>query len=248
MASEKATALVLRVVEFSETSSIVTLFTREFGKLSAIAKGARRLKGPFESALDLLALCRIVFRPKAPGILDLLTEAKLERRFRPYGRDLTGLYAAYYVAELITELTEEHDPHPELFDLADAILAGLAQGDPVAPLVLQFELGTLSALGHLPSLEQCAECGQVVQEGPRKAFGPLDGGVLCRRCRIGKRHVVSVSDGVMRTLERYANSADARSSQDAGDAANGELRAVMNHYLSHLVGHKLRMHEWTVEG
>ncbi len=83
MSSEKATALVLKVVEFSETSSVVTLFTREFGKIHALAKGARRPKGPFESALDLLALCRIVFLRKSSGALDLLTEAKLERRFRP---------------------------------------------------------------------------------------------------------------------------------------------------------------------
>ena len=56
MSSEKASAIVIRAVEFSETSLVVTLFTREFGKLGALAKGARRLKGPFESALDLLAL------------------------------------------------------------------------------------------------------------------------------------------------------------------------------------------------
>ncbi|HEY2826636.1 MAG TPA: recombination protein O N-terminal domain-containing protein, partial [Pirellulales bacterium] len=72
MSSEKATALVLKVVEFSETSSIVTLFTSEFGKIQALAKGARRPKGPFESALDLLALCRIVFLRKSSGALDLL--------------------------------------------------------------------------------------------------------------------------------------------------------------------------------
>ncbi len=67
MSAEKTLALVLRVVEFSETSLIVTLFTRDFGKVRGLAKGARRPKGPFESALDLRSLCRIVFlrnRPK----------------------------------------------------------------------------------------------------------------------------------------------------------------------------------------
>ena len=82
MPTEKAIALVLRVVEFSETSSIVTLLTREFGKVRGLAKGARRPKGPFESALDLLSLCRIVFLRKSSDALDLLTEAKLEWRFR----------------------------------------------------------------------------------------------------------------------------------------------------------------------
>src|SRR6202158_5112977 len=125
MSSGKATALVLRVVEFSETSSIVTLFTREFGKIHGLAKGARRPKGLFESALDLLALCRIVFLRKSSGALDLLTEAKLQRRFRPRGRDLSSLYAGYYVAELLTELTDDYDPHPELFDAAAETLRAL---------------------------------------------------------------------------------------------------------------------------
>src|SRR5512136_1851975 len=115
MASEKTSAIVIRAVDFSETSLIVTLFTRDFGKIGALAKGARRLKSPFESALDLLALCRIVFLHKSSEALDLMTEAKLVRRFRPPGRSLPALYAAYYVAELLGAMTDDDDPHPELF-------------------------------------------------------------------------------------------------------------------------------------
>ncbi len=81
MSSEKTLAIVVRVVEFSESSCVVTLFTRDFGKVGALAKGARRPKSSFESALDLLAVCRIVFLHKSSDTLDLLTEAKLERRF-----------------------------------------------------------------------------------------------------------------------------------------------------------------------
>src|SRR5437762_14118142 len=113
MSTEKAEALVLRVIEFSETSSVVTLFTREFGKVHGLAKGARRPKGPFQSALDLLARVRLVFLRKSSEALDLLTEAKLERRFRSPGRDLSCLYGAYYVAELLNELTHDGDPHAE---------------------------------------------------------------------------------------------------------------------------------------
>jgi DNA repair protein RecO (recombination protein O) len=140
MSTEKATAIVLRVVEFSETSSVVTLFTREFGKVRALAKGARRPKGPFESALDLLALCRVVFLRKSSDTLDLLTEAKLERRFRPAGGELSNLYAAYYVAELLNDLTDDYDSHPELFDAADETLAALRTSSAVPPVLLRFEL------------------------------------------------------------------------------------------------------------
>lgn len=245
MSAEKATAIVLRVVPFSETSSVVTLFSREFGKLRGLAKGARRPKGPFEAALDLLAVCRLVFLPKSSDALDLLTEAKLLRRFRPPGRDLAPLYAGYYVAELLSELTHDHDPHERLYDAADEVLAGLADGGPVASLVLRFELTALRLLGHLPSLDRCVGCGRAVEARGRIAFGQLAGGVLCGGCRAGHRNVVSVSAGVIETLGRFADeNSDSWRETEIEARTRGELRAVLNHYFSQLVGRKLRMHDY----
>ena len=141
MEAQKAIGIVLRTVAFSETSLVVTLFTREHGKIGALAKGARRLKGPFESALDLLAVCRIVFLRKSFETLDILTEAKLVRRFRTAGRDLSGLYAAYYVIELLDGLTEKYEPQADLFDLADETLLGLSAAEPLARWELDIPLG-----------------------------------------------------------------------------------------------------------
>ncbi|MCE2811511.1 MAG: DNA repair protein RecO [Planctomycetaceae bacterium] len=116
MSLEKTDAIVLKTVEWSETSLVVTLFTKDFGKISAIAKGARRLKSPFESALDLLSLSSVVFLKKSGESLDLLTEAKLLRRFRSAQVGLLPLYCGYYASELIHALTENHEPIPGLLD------------------------------------------------------------------------------------------------------------------------------------
>src|SRR5690242_1333292 len=67
MSAEKAVALVLRTTDWSESSRIATLWTREFGKVRVLAKGGRRLKSNFENALDLLTLCGIVFLRKSSG-------------------------------------------------------------------------------------------------------------------------------------------------------------------------------------
>ena len=245
MPAEKATAIVLRTVEFSESSLVVTLFTREGGKVRALAKGGRRLKGPFESAIDLLALCRIVFLRKSSDALDLLTEAKLQRRFRPAGRDLSSLYAGYYVAELLSGLTDDYDPHPELFDLADQTLQALAAGQPVARMVLRFELGTLRILGHLPSLDACVQCGFEVRATGRVAFGQLDGGVLCAKCRGGRRQVASVSAGALRTMAQLADP-HSRSWRriEIGTTSHGEIRGLLNHYIANLLGHRPRMQQY----
>lgn len=242
---EKATAIVIRAVEFSETSLVVTLFTREFGKIAALAKGGRRLKGPFESALDLLALCRIVFLHKSSDALDLLTEAKLLRRFRPEGRELSGLYAAYYVAELLGELTDDDDPHPELFDLADETLAALATGRSVAKWTLRFELGALKLLGHMPSLDRCVECGAAVTATGRVPFGQLDGGVLCPNCRAGKKEVALVSAGALRAMAQLAETHGATWQRMEMDSRSlGELRGLLNRYVTHLLGRRPRLQEY----
>src|SRR6516162_10767599 len=81
VAAEKALALVLRTTDWSETSRIATLWTREFGKVRGLAKGGRRLKSSFETALDLLTVCSIVLLCKSSGTLDLLTEAQVAQRF-----------------------------------------------------------------------------------------------------------------------------------------------------------------------
>jgi DNA repair protein RecO (recombination protein O) len=245
MPSEKATAIVIRTVEFSETSLVVTLFTREFGKIGALAKGARRLKSPFESALDLLAVCRIVFLHKSSDALDLLTEAKLQRRFRPAGRDLSGLYAGYYVAELLGELTDEDDPHPELFDLADETLAALSAGQRVVQHLVRFELGALRLLGHMPSLRACVECGSPVALAGRIAFGQLDGGVLCPTCREGRKQVVMVSAGALQVMSQLADTdSNAWRRLEIGARNLGEVRGLLNHYFAHLLGKKPRMYEY----
>lgn len=242
MSSEKATALVLRVVEFSETSCVVTLFTREFGKVRALAKGARRPKGPFESALDLLALVRIVFLRKSSDSLDLMTEAKLERRFRPAGGDLSNLYAAYYVAELLNELTDDYDAHEGLFDAADATLTALAAGESVAATIVRFELAALQEVGHLPTLEACANCGGPLDLTGRVPFSQLAGGALCKSCRVGQKQVISISPQAFQTLSRFATD-DAR--QLTLEAKTyGELRGVLNHYWTHLLGRPPRMQRW----
>ena len=240
MSFENATAIVIRTVEFNETSLIVTLLTREMGKVAGLAKGGRRIKGPFDSALDLLSRCRIAFLRKSSDSLDLLTEAKLLRRFRPAGRDLTPWYAGYYIAELLGELTDQYDPHPELFDLTDGTLDALIDGRPVAPHLLHFELQALRLLGHAPALWECVDCGRRVDDRRRVPFGLIDGGVLCPLHRVGKRHVASISSGALELMRQFAAESSDWEQVEIKRGIHGELRGVVNQYMAHLLGRRPR--------
>jgi DNA repair protein RecO (recombination protein O) len=242
MATEKAVGLVLRTTDWSETSRIATIWTRELGKVRALAKGGRRLRSNFESALDLLTLCSIVLLRKSSGGLDLLTEAQVVRRFGRLREDLGALYAAYYVAELLGDWTEENDPHPALFDEAVDVLRELGAspgGAWVGARVMGFELVFLRELGYSPVLEACSECGSELG-GEGLGFSPGSGGVVCPRCRAGKREVRGLSAGAWRMLRALAGQKGAwRGDWEPGVRA--EVRAVLGGYVTYLRGRRPRL-------
>lgn len=204
MSAEKTSAIVLRVIPFSETSCIVTMMTQDFGKLTFMAKGARRPKSPFEAALDVLAICRIVFLHKTNGTMSLLTEAKLDRRFRSSSTNLKRLYAGYYIIELLNILTDDGDPQRELYELASAAIESIDSPaitvENLNLTLLRFEFRTLELLGHFPMLTKCVSCGKEKTTIERVSFGLNSGGVLCEICRRGQVDVISLSKQAFATL------------------------------------------------
>ena len=250
MAAEKTEAIVLRVVEYSETSSIVTLMTESHGKISALAKGARRKKSPFENALDLLAVCHVVFLPRPNSSLELLTEAKLERRFRGVENGLPALYAGYYVSELLSYLTQEHDANSAAYSVAKQTLRNLetcSETSEVPHAILNFELSLLKHIGQLPMASNCAGCGQPTPVNGRILFGLVAGGVICTNCRTGQGNLVHLSENAHRELvtrtKRLATD-DPQSQTLASSTETAELRKLMNRYISHLLGFPPRLHSF----
>ena len=209
MPANRSLALVVRTVEVFETSLVVTLFTREMGKVAAMAKGGRRLRSPFQGGLDLLGVSDIVFLPKASESLDLLTEAASLERFACLRRDLAALYAGYYIAELLTDLTDYHDPHPRLFDAARITLRHLGDPELRTKRLLRFELACLRELGVMPALDRCAQCGEPVDTKGGAAFALATGGVLCPSCRPGQPHVTTLSSATLEAIRVLASPGDA---------------------------------------
>jgi DNA repair protein RecO (recombination protein O) len=245
MSAEKALALVLRTTDWSESSRIATLWTREYGKVRALAKGGRRLKSNFENALDLLTLCRIVFLRKSSGSLDLLTEAQVVQRFPRLRTDLSALYAAYYVAELLADWTQDYDPHPLLFDETQDLLRELGGAESATPpmesgpRVARFEMVLLRELGYSPVLDLCAGCGGALG-ATELAFSASANGVLCRGCRGGQRDSRPLSPRTWRTLQDLAEGGDAWR-RSWSPEVRAEVRQLLGQYITHLLGRRPRL-------
>lgn len=252
MPLERAEGLILRLHDFSESSRVVTLYTREFGKMRALAKGGKRLRSPFESALDLLAHARIVLVRKSGGALHLLTEAVQATRFSGLRENLEGLNGGYLVAELLGDWTEENDPHPRLMDEALATLGRLASPGQTAEgaraAVARFESVLLWELGYRPELERCVGCARKALKGPL-AFGFGQGGILCPVCRRDQRGWRELSDGTWRVaMELTHQAAGAESGEGpltgCDAATRRQVARWLGEYLSWIRGRRPRLMGW----
>lgn len=258
---------MLRLVDFSETSLVVTLLTRDLGRISALAKGARRLKGPFEGSLDLLSVCRVTLIAKPGDTLDLLTESKLRRRFRGGERSLGRTYAGYYIIETLRWWLDDAERHEELFDLTLAALALIDGHGPVAETLLAFDCQCLQMLGHSPTTDVCCVCGlalggELQHAGTRRvAFSIEGGGVVCATCRPRQTALVLLSKAAVKTLGELLQSppvsADSYREDLAGarepvfplssllpwvqETSYPELRGLISRYMQSLQGRSLRM-------
>jgi DNA repair protein RecO (recombination protein O) len=175
----KAHAIVLKRIAFGETDKILTVFTREHGKLSAIAKGARRATSRLVGGTEPMTYSRMLL---AVGQnLDVLTQCEVQQPFPEVRADLEKIGHATYLLELTNAALEERQPQAELFDLLLTALHVLARIEEADVAARMFELKAMRALGYEPRLDVCVR-DHAPLVGPRLAFSPLRGGMLCPRC------------------------------------------------------------------
>ena len=243
MFSEKTDAILIRQTDFSETSRVVTFFTREHGKLGMMAKGGRRRRNPFDDSLDLLAESSIVFLKKNASSLQLLTEASLKQRFRPASSAMQPLYAGYYIAELLDGLTEEADPHPELYDAAVVALRRLLQPSAKPLRILaRFETQMLRHLGHLPSLDACLKCGRAIQTDRTAVHWVSQGGLLCDRCRSDDFRQDDIHVDTLALLKSLADADEASlGGVQVTERQVAEVRGILDSAVAYLLERRPRM-------
>jgi len=182
----KAEAIVLRSRVYGEADRILSLFTKEWGKISAIAKGVRKPTSRLRGAVQLFSHTHLVLYTGKN--LDTVTQGEADEDFSFLQDDLDRLATASYCAELVERLTLENQPIPKLFQLLLAALRTLRWGEPVL-VARVFEMQLLAILGYRPRLDDCVVCGQKrrVLGLDNQETGPVwfsieKGGVICPAC------------------------------------------------------------------
>jgi len=183
MPALRTDAVVLHVFNYLETSRILRVATREAGVQSVLARGARRSKSRYGSALDLFASGSAEMYTKAGRDLHTLASFDVTRSRGQLAADLERFTAASAIAELAMRFGTG-EAHAELYDALIATLDSIA--DSVADSAIDAALAgawlLVSTMGFAPTLDTCASCHSLVPEDIAATFSHPSGGVLCRRC------------------------------------------------------------------
>lgn len=200
MAIVQTEALVLRSHRLGETSLIVSLYTREFGLLRCVAKGARGAKSRFGGALEPgVRLNAVVYR-KLTRDLQLLSKADIVSYWPALWEHPDRFARAGAVLEFLERAAYGESGDPDLIDLAVATLSAMARTPEASlePMLRAFEIQACRRLGYAPELSRCLECRATLAQGG--LFHPVRGGLLCGAPCGGDGGAFRISERARRTL------------------------------------------------
>jgi DNA repair protein RecO (recombination protein O) len=254
----KDTAVCIRAVDYSETSQVVTFFTRSAGKITAIAKGSKRPRSAFGGPLEMFSHGRVVLSLPAKQKLATLTEFEPQPGLSHLAGEQFSLNCCFFAAELLSCLTDEYDPHPALFDAFLQFLINIDATDDAqqqirntTSLLILFQLTLLRDVGLMPVLNYCVNCKTryEIQDTPQDAlrrryefyFSSSANGLICRDCE------AVFPDRI--ALSRSAAAVFSSLKLIAGTSQNvlGEIEKVLISHFTAILGRLPKMAKYILE-
>jgi DNA repair protein RecO (recombination protein O) len=228
-----AEAVVLSSVDYGDADKLVTFFTRELGRLTAFAAGARKSKRRFAGALDPGTRLRAQLVERRGDTLRL-DNVDVLASYHHVREELPLIARALYALELIRELTRDRQPHHALFDALATYLQSLDEKRAGPTSLLAFELEALDEAGLRPSFSPCALCEGPVSAQPR--FAPDHGGVVCGSCAFQASGALPVWPQVVQALHQLQGGARVPLPADI----RLQARRLLNVFIDHHVGKRLK--------
>lgn len=238
MSIHKTEAIVIKVIPFRSSSLIVTFFTPSLGKIRGVVKGVHREGEIRQAGFELFTHAEYIFYEKKRSDLHLISDAAILDSHNAIRNRLEGIAYASYFCELTDELTEIHDPHPEIFDLLKTSFHFLPVIRPDRLSVL-FEIKLICAMGWLPHLDSCLECGaKPLEQG---LFSVRHGALICEKCRAKDPNAQPVKSATLAVLRSYTHDdveACLRVSHSA--TIENQIQILMAAFLNYRLGKTLK--------
>jgi len=233
---KKTQAIVLKRVAYGEADWIVTLFTRDEGRLSGIAKSARKSLKRFGGALEPGTFVSLHFRDQRGFGLASLLQATVERPVNGFLRSLEKFLSLTRVLELAETFLPERQAAPEKFDLMEKRLMRLSQAEPKLEESLEYDLHWLSMNGFKPHLSDCAVCACPPNGQGGWVFDFNQAGLLCSSCSSSEKggRIKITPD-----LALFFCTWEKRSGELKKEVGQRAQHAI-SEYISHVIGRGLR--------
>lgn len=191
---------MIRGVDYGESSKVVTLFTREHGKLAIMARGAKKPRSRLAAVSQLFTHGYYLCKASPGSGMPELSQGDVVDSFRAMRQDLSATAYAAYMAELLDRLTHEREANPFLFQLLVHTFRYLDEGRDAEILCRIFETKMLQVAGVSPQLSACVSCGE--QREPY-AFSIAHGGLLCTTCLSADPHAIAVTPSTWKLLRLF---------------------------------------------
>ncbi len=224
---------MLQHSDWGETDRILTLYTREKGKVRAIAKGVRKPRS--RKAGHLEPFTRASLQLHTGRDLFILTQAEALETFNTIRDDLILMGYAAYLVELLNRFTYDDGENPSLYRLLTASLARLNRGDDPDLVIRYYEIRLLDYAGYRPQLFECTQCEAEIQPEDQ-FFSALQGGVICPKCGKTAPDSRPIAMDTLKYLRHFQRS----SYQDAQRARltatlNANIEHIIHFYLTHIL-------------
>ncbi|PIE35270.1 DNA repair protein RecO [candidate division KSB3 bacterium] len=261
MAFKRTEAIVIKTLDLKEADKIITFFSRDYGKVSGIARGIRKIQTKYSGKLELFTRVNVIFFHKTKHLqsgenhpLLKITQADVVEVFPKLHADFNRIIAASYIAELLQRTLEEFDDsHRPVYVLVCNALRLLATVDDIRAILPAFEIKLLAHLGYAPVLGSCTGCGKpkttsghhvtLSEQSYRTlpGFHFATGGILCPRCKRLKKGAVDINHQAIEILQHLLNTdISLLNNFSLSPLMYQEIRGILTSYIQYHLGISLK--------
>jgi len=242
-ATHKTDGIVLKTLNYSDSDLIVTFYTRDIGKLTAIAKGARKSRKRFVNVLEPFCCSSLLFSRRQRDSLAWLESCQMINEYPEIRKSLDRTLLASYLIDLVDHFSIEEKQGTELFELLQKFLFLIEEGDTSERLLRFFEIRHLKLTGYSPAFDRCLICKAPLSQQQRYVFSIAQGGLHCRSCypAPAASDVLPVSVGTIKTLllGREIETEKMKRILFSGQTAR-ESKSLLTLFIGHILGKELK--------
>jgi len=239
--SLKSSAFILRCLNYAESDLIVTFYSRDFGKIKGMAKGAKKSKKRFVNVFEPFSLTKIIFSHQKSDSLAFIESCEIIDHYSNIRGDLEKTLIASYFVDLTDNFSPEGKANTNVFELLQNFLLLLSNEAATESTLRFFEMHLLKLTGFEPTLDHCIRCKIPITNGTSYYFYPREGGIKCAACARPERYDLPISAGTVRTL-LLGKDMDVEKIKliTLSDSLAMECRSILTGFITHVLRREVK--------